>query len=331
MNRNRNIFKLLLFILLVCFTAGCQQGTSGDQPSPVTQTTDSIKQQTDLSQSQQVNELKSQNDMLLQRSRFTTGGVAMILGIVALLAFLAFNSRWTRRIEIKNRQLQRERNVVIAQNKQLAIERDRAEAASKAKTAFIRSMTHEIRTPLNAISGFSQVLILDGDALEADERLDMFIRISDGIRRLTNILDDLILISDYESRTDVLPADDCVISTVISQAIHNVKPMVPKGVMLENQSELSPELTVKTNSRAVQHCREVYYRRTYQAHRYPLRQQAAIIRQRYRSWHPRRQARVYLRTFCQDRQFLTGSRSRTYRSSSAGRAYWRHPNSRHRV
>ena len=229
MNHNRNIFKLLLFILLVCFTAGCQQGTSGDQPSPVTQTTDSIKQQTDLSQSQQVNELKSQNDMLLQRSRFTTGGVAMILGIVALLAFLAFNSRWTRRIEIKNRQLQRERNVVIAQNKQLAIERDRAEAASKAKTAFIRSMTHEIRTPLNAISGFSQVLILDGDALEADERLDMFIRISDGIRRLTNILDDLILISDYESRTDVLPADDCVISTVISQAIHNVKPMVPKG------------------------------------------------------------------------------------------------------
>ena len=230
MNRNRNIFKLLFFILLVCFTAGCQQGTSGDQPSPVTQTTDSIKQQTDLSQSQQVNELKSQNDMLLQRSRFTTGGVAMILGIVALLAFLAFNSRWTRRIEIKNRQLQRERNVVIAQNKQLAIERDRAEAASKAKTAFIRSMTHEIRTPLNAISGFSQVLILDGDALEADERLDMFIRISDGIRRLTNILDDLIL----------------------SQAIHNVIPMVPKGVMLENQSELSPELTVKTNSRAVQ-------------------------------------------------------------------------------
>ena len=252
MNHNRNIFKLQFFILLVCFTAGCQQGTSGDQPSPVTQTTDSIKQQTDLSQSQQVNELKSQNDMLLQRLRFTTGGVAMILGIVALLAFLAFNSRWTRRIEIKNRQLQRERNVVIAQNKQLAIERDRAEAASKAKTAFIRSMTHEIRTPLNAISGFSQVLILDGDALEADERLDMFIRISDGIRRLTNILDDLILISDYESRTDVLPADDCVISTVISQAIHNVKPMVPKGVMLENQSELSPERTVKTNSRAVQ-------------------------------------------------------------------------------
>ena len=73
-------------------------------------TTDSIKQQTDLSQSQQVNELKSQNDMLLQRSRFTTGGVAMILGIVALLAFLAFNSRWTRRIEIKNRQLQRYRS-----------------------------------------------------------------------------------------------------------------------------------------------------------------------------------------------------------------------------
>ena len=91
-----------------------------------------------------INELKTQNELLQQRSRFTTGSVAMILGIVALLAFLAVNSRWTRRLEIKNQQLQRERNVVVAQNKQLAIERDRAEAASKAKTSFIQSMTHEI-------------------------------------------------------------------------------------------------------------------------------------------------------------------------------------------
>ncbi len=98
-----------------------------------------------------LNELQSQNRLLEQRSRFTTGGVAMILSVIALLVFLVLNSRWNRRLQIKNTQLQRERNVVVAQNKQLEIERDHAEAASKAKTAFMQSMTHEIRTPLNAM------------------------------------------------------------------------------------------------------------------------------------------------------------------------------------
>ena len=89
-----------------------------------------------------LNELQSQNNLLKQRSRFTTGGVAMILSVIALLVFLVLNSRWNRKLQIKNTQLQRERNVVVAQNKQLAIERDHAEAASRAKTAFMQSMTH---------------------------------------------------------------------------------------------------------------------------------------------------------------------------------------------
>ena len=205
-----------------------------------------------LNKRYQVNELKSQNDMLVSRSRFTTGGVAMILGIVALLAFLAVNSRWTRRIEIKNQQLQRERNVVVAQNKQLAVERDRAEAASKAKTSFIRSMTHEIRTPLNAISGFTQILTMNDASITSDMRDDMCQRIMDGTRMLTNILDDLILISDYESRTDPSPTEDCLIAAVADQAIESIRPLVAPSVTIENQSSVAPELMVKTNPIIIQ-------------------------------------------------------------------------------
>ena len=93
-----------------------------------------------------LNELQSQNRLLEQRSRFTTGGVAMILSVIALLVFLVLNSRWNRRLQIKNTQLQRERNVVVAQNKQLEIERDHAEAASKAKTAFAGAHHEGYRT-----------------------------------------------------------------------------------------------------------------------------------------------------------------------------------------
>ncbi len=104
----------------------------------------------------------------------------MILVIVAMLVFLVFNGRWNRRLEIKNRQLKRERNLVIMQNKQLEVERDRAEAASKAKTAFIQSMTHEIRTPLNAISGFTQVLAIP-DMQLPDVKLEKNCDIPDGM------------------------------------------------------------------------------------------------------------------------------------------------------
>ena len=171
----------------------------------------------------------------------------MIFGIVALLAFLAVNSRWTRRLELKNRQLQRERNVVVAQNKQLAIERDRAEAASKAKTSFIQSMTHEIRTPLNAISGFTQVLTMPGVNITEAERNDCCQRIQDNTRMLTNIVDDLIFISDIESSSEKVVTEPCMAAILIEQPLDMVKPLVAENVKLNNECNIPMEQMIETN------------------------------------------------------------------------------------
>ena len=198
-----------------------------------------------------INALKTQNELLQQRSRFTTGTVAMILGIVALLAFLAFNGRWTRRLEIKNRQLQRERNVVVAQNKQLAIERDRAEAASKAKSSFIQSMTHEIRTPLNAISGFTQVLNMPGVEMSEAERLDCCQRIEDNSRLLANILNDLIFISDMESKHEELVVEPCLGRTILEQAMDAVSQLAADNVTLNSECTLPDDQLIETYPRQI--------------------------------------------------------------------------------
>lgn len=198
-----------------------------------------------------LNELQSQNKLLQQRSRFTTGGVTMILGIGALLVFLVLNSRWNRRLQIKNMQLQRERNVVMAQNKQLAIERDHAEAASRAKTAFMQSMTHEIRTPLNAINGFTQVLTMKDIELPDAERMDFCERIQENTRLLTTILDDLILISDFESSAELPEPEPCLVSAITTQAIDVVRSSVAKTVALECQSSLPIEQAIDSYPRMI--------------------------------------------------------------------------------
>jgi len=201
---------------------------------------------------QTLSELQAANAQLEERSRFTTGSIAMIMGIGAILVFLVYNSRWSRQLEIKNRQLQRERNLVVAQNKQLVIERDRAEAASKAKTSFIQSMTHEIRTPLNHISGFTQVLAMPDIELSAAERLEISRHIQEGTHHLTNILDDLIQLSDLESSTELPPAEDYYPALIVAQALEIVRPSVMVDVALENHCHVSDELQVSTYPHLIQ-------------------------------------------------------------------------------
>ena len=77
------------------------------------------------------------------------------LGILAIAAFL----RW--RLAAARREQQRLEQLVVARTAELAVARDDAQAANRAKSTFLAHMSHELRTPLNGVIGYAQVLLSD--------------------------------------------------------------------------------------------------------------------------------------------------------------------------
>ena len=81
----------------------------------------------------------------------------------------------------------------------LRAERDRAEAASRAKTEFLSRMSHELRTPLNAVLGFAQLLASRmTDPQQAEERRQVA-HIECAGWQLLSMVDNVLDLSHVES------------------------------------------------------------------------------------------------------------------------------------
>lgn len=98
--------------------------------------------------------------------RYAATTVALALAATLLLIGLAaylireIRIRAARDVvlEATNIALAEERTKLLATNIALAESKERAEAASEAKSLFLANMSHELRTPLNAIIGYSEII-----------------------------------------------------------------------------------------------------------------------------------------------------------------------------
>jgi signal transduction histidine kinase/ActR/RegA family two-component response regulator len=99
---------------------------------------------------------------------------------------------------------------------ELRLAHEGAEAANRAKSAFLSSMSHELRTPMNAVLGFAQ--LLERDELEADQQESVSYILTAG-RHLLALINDVLDFSRIEAGTMTMSHEPVHVADLVRESL----------------------------------------------------------------------------------------------------------------
>lgn len=140
-------------------------------------------------------------------------------------------SRMFEELHTKRDELQRAQNEleqrVAERTAELAIARDDALNANRAKGVFLANMSHELRTPLNAIIGYTELLLEDAkstQASSADDLKKVLVAASHLLSLINNVLD----LAKIDAGKMELNLENFYIHDVILEAAQTIQPLMTK-------------------------------------------------------------------------------------------------------
>ena len=123
-------------------------------------------------------------------------------------------------------------------------EKQKAEDASRLKSAFLSNMSHEVRTPMNAIVGFSTLLKRNN---LAHEKMAQYANIiEDSSNQLLNIIEDIVDISKIQSNQVNLNYEPVSISDIISE----IEDIAKNKISIDHKEI---QVKIKTDSQDIIH------------------------------------------------------------------------------
>jgi PAS domain S-box-containing protein len=137
------------------------------------------------------------------------------------------------------------RDVTIQKMAELALgrARDKAEAASQAKSRFLANMSHELRTPLTAIIGYSEFLQEDCQLNGYGELIEDLETIRTEGNNLLSLINNLLDFSKIEAGKFSLYVEPFEISTLLKELVRTVEPLMQKkGNQFKLQSDISASI-----------------------------------------------------------------------------------------
>lgn len=120
---------------------------------------------------------------------------------------------------------------VAARTNELSQAKNAAEAANRAKSAFLANVSHEIRTPLNAITGMTHLVVREGVSVQQAQRLEKIIAAGDHLLAIINDVLDLSKIEAEKFTFEAIPVNvEAILANVRSFVFERVR---AKGLEVE--------------------------------------------------------------------------------------------------
>ena len=126
---------------------------------------------------------------------------------------------------------------------EIAVARDAAETANRAKSQFLANMSHELRTPLNAILGYTELMAEGTYGELCEEMLEVLKRLETNGRHLLGLINDVLDLSKIEAGQFVLELSDYCIQDIAQTVRSTLEPLAADKKLafkVEVPAELPP-------------------------------------------------------------------------------------------